>query len=176
MNQALQAPVRMRYEVELSYQVRTTGADFIFNVQAARTPRQQVLWESLTTSQFVPMTEYCDAATAGRFLRLRAGAGALTLRYAAVVELHHHRQAPNDIPEVWIPNLPGEALPYLYPSRYCESDKLNAFAMSQFGSLWQGYARAQAICEWVQNNVMFESGSSCGTTSAADTLLARRGV
>lgn len=170
------APIRLRYEVELTYQVRATGADFIFNVQAARTARQQVLWESLTTSQYVSMNEYCDPASAGRFLRLRAHAGELVLRYAAVVDLQHHRQHPADVQEIWIPNLPGSVLPYLYPSRYCESDKLNAFAMAQFGSLWQGHARVQAICDWVQSNVTFASGSSSGTTAATDTLVQRRGV
>jgi transglutaminase-like putative cysteine protease len=34
----------------------------------------------------------------------------------------------------------------------------------------------QAICEWVQRHVTFESGSSQGTTSAVDTLNQRRGV
>jgi len=171
-----EAPVRLRYEVELGYEVRTAGADFIFNVQAARTPRQQVLWESLAATQAVPLNEYQDPVTAGRFLRLRAGAGPLVLHYAAVVELHHHRTSPAGVPEIWIPDLPGPVLPYLYPSRYCESDKLNAFAMSQFGALWQGYARVQAISDWVQDNVRFESGSSTGTTGAIDTLVQRRGV
>ncbi|RYF65279.1 MAG: transglutaminase family protein, partial [Comamonadaceae bacterium] len=72
--------------------------------------------------------------------------------------------------------LPGHVLPCLYPSRYCESDVLNGFAMQQFGSLWQGYGRAQAICDWVQSQVSFVSGSSCGTTSAAQTLQQRQGV
>jgi transglutaminase-like putative cysteine protease len=172
----MEAPVRLRYEVELAYEVRTAGADFIFNVQAARTPRQQVLWESLAASQPVPLHEYQDPLTAGRFLRLRANAGPLVLHYAAVIELEHFRTSPSSIQEVWIPDLPGPVLPYLYPSRYCESDKLNAFAMAQFGSLWQGYARVQAICDWVQGNVRFESGSSTGTTGAIDTLVQRRGV
>ena len=170
------APVRLRYEVELGYEVRTAGADFIFNVQAARTARQQVLWESLAATQAVPLHEYEDPVTTGRFLRLRAGAGPLVLHYAAVVELHHHRSSPASVQEVWIPDLPGAVLPYLYPSRYCESDKLNAFAMSQFGALWQGYERVQAISDWVQGNVRFESGSSTGTTGAIDTLVQRRGV
>jgi transglutaminase-like putative cysteine protease len=172
----MNAPVRLRYEVELSYQVHTGGADFIFNVQAARTPRQLVLWESLATTQFVPLYEYCDPQSSGRFLRLRAHAGELVLRYAAQVELLHHRQHPADVEEIWIPNLPGPVLPYLYPSRYCESDKLNAFAMQQFGGLAQGHARVQAICDWVQRNVRFESGSSSGTTGACDTLAQGRGV
>jgi len=176
MNFAMDAPVRLRYEVELSYQVHTGGADFIFNVHAARTPRQQVLWESFTTSQFVPLNEYCDPQSSGRFLRLRAHAGELVMRYAAQVELRHHRQHPADVEEIWIPNLPGPVLPFLYPSRYCESDKLNAFAMQHFGALPQGHARVQAICDWVQRNVRFESGSSSGTTGACDTLAQGSGV
>ena len=172
----MDAPLRLRYRVDLSYQVGIGGADFIFNVQAARTPRQQVLWESLTVTQPVALQEDCDPLTSGRFLRLRAQAGELALRYEALVELQHHRQHPADVPEIWVSNLPTRVLPFLYPSRYCESDTLNALAMAQFGGLWQGHARVQAICDWVQRNVRYESGSSTGTTSAAETLAQGRGV
>src|SRR5205085_9897508 len=152
------------------------GADFIFNVQAARTPRQQVLWESLATTQYVPIDEYADAASSGRFLRLRAHPGEFVLRYAALVELHHHRQHPQDVQEIPVADLPGAVLPFLYPSRYCESDKLHAFAREQFGGLWQGHARVQAICDWVRSHVTFMSGSSSGSTSAVDTFIQRSGV
>jgi len=67
-------------------------------------------------------------------------------------------------------------LPYLYPSRYCESDLLTSFAMTRFGSLWQGYGRVQAICDWVAQNVKFTSGSSNGATTAMQTLADGRGV
>lgn len=169
-------PIRLRYEVELSYQVREADADFIFNIQAARTAQQLVVEESLGVSQPVPLQEFTDPASAGRFLRLRAAPGPLTVAYAATVELTHRIDDPATIPETWIANLPGYVLPYLYPSRYCESDVLNAFAMQQFGGLWQGYGRVQAICDWVQQHVAFVSGSSSGTTSAAQTLQQRQGV
>ncbi|HEY0825435.1 MAG TPA: transglutaminase family protein [Ramlibacter sp.] len=168
--------VCLAYEVELGYQVEAPDADFIFNVQPARTPRQQVLRELLTVSQPVACHEYTDPATGSRFLRLRAGAGPLVLRCSATVEVRALQEEPQAIPETWIPNLPGAVLPYLYPSRYCESDILNAFAMSQFGGMWQGYGRVQAICEWVSRHVSFVSGSSSGTTSAAETLRQRQGV
>ncbi|WP_435531652.1 transglutaminase-like domain-containing protein [Ramlibacter cellulosilyticus] len=172
----MQQPLALRYEVELSYEVRNGPADFIFNVQAARTPRQWVGWESLATTQFVPLQEFVDPPSAARFLRLQAYPGELVLRYAAKVQLQHHRQHPADVQEIRVADLPGTVLPFLYPSRYCESDKLNAFAMAQFGSLWQGHARVQAICDWVQRHVAFASGSSSGTTSAVDTFQERRGV
>lgn len=172
----LASPIRLAYEVELSYLVQTAGADFIFNVQAARTARQTVLAENLSITPFTTTQEYTHPETHGRFLRLRAGAGPLTLRYSATVDILHHFADPAQIQESWIPNIPGSVLSYLYPSRYCPSDQLNAFAMSQFGSLWQGYGRVQAICDWVNRNVAFVPGSSCGTTTAEDTLRQGQGV
>jgi transglutaminase-like putative cysteine protease len=167
----------MTYEVELSYLVQAAGADFIFNVQAARTARQRIVSEQLAFVPGVNAQEDVDPVTGGRFLRLRVEwTGMLTLRYAATVDIHHHLQDPNGIPENWVASLPGSVLPYLYPSRYCPSDMLNAFAMQQFGSMWQGYGRVQAICDWVSRNVAFVSGSSTGTTSAPDTLRTRQGV
>lgn len=168
--------VRMRYAVALDYDVRAAGADFIFNVQAARTRQQTVLSEELSISQTVARQEYIDPRNAGRLLRIRAAQGPLHLRYSATVDIAHHRQDPSTIAETWIPNLPGELLQFLYPSRYCESDKLNSFAMQQFGSLWQGYGRIQAIRDWVQRHVQFLSGSSGGTTSAWETFHQRQGV
>jgi transglutaminase-like putative cysteine protease len=170
------SPTRLAYEVELSYLVRTAGADFIFNVQAARTPQQHVLGEELSLTPATSIQEYTDPVTQGRFLRLRAGAGMLTLRYAATVDVFHHLEDPAAITETWIPALPGAVLPYLYPSRYCPSDAMNAFAMGQFGSHWQGYGRVQAICDWVNSHVAFVSGSSSGTTSAVETLRDGQGV
>jgi len=169
-------PLRLRYEIELSYLVQAAGADFIFNVQAARTRQQMVLAEDLSLNQRVPVQEYTDPASGGRFLRLRAHEGELTLVYRGTVQIAHHAEDPRLIGETWVPDLPGSVLPYLYPSRYCESDVLNAFAMEQFGALWQGCTRVQAICEWVQRHVAFVPGSSRGTTSAAETLRQRQGV
>ena len=169
-------PTRLAYEVELSYLVQTGNADFIFNVQAARTAQQTLLSEQLSLSPNVPRQEYIDPVTRGRFLRVRSGPGVFTLRYSATVDIFHRLDDPSTLQEMWIPNIPGHVLPYLYPSRYCPSDKLNKFAMNQFGSMWQGYARVQAICDWVQRNVAFVSGSSCGTTAADDTLRQGQGV
>jgi transglutaminase-like putative cysteine protease len=169
-------PTRLWYEVELSYQVNTAGADFIFNVQAARTRSQAVLSEEISISPWAWTQEYAAPDTHGRFLRLRADAGPLTVRYAATVDIFHQLEDPGGLQETPIPQIPGAVLPYLYPSRYCPSDALNAFAMQQFGALWQGYGRVQAICEWVNRHVAFVSGSSSGTTDAAETLRTRQGV
>jgi transglutaminase-like putative cysteine protease len=168
--------VRLQYSIELDYNVHTPNTDFIFNVQAAHTRQQHVVSERLEVSQAVPLQAYTDPATSARQLRLRAALGPLRLRYEAVLDITHYLAEPQSLAETWIPNLPGHVLPYLYPSRYCESDRLNRFAMVQFGDLWQGYGRVQAIRDWVQAHVAFVSNSSSGTTTACDTLIDKQGV
>jgi transglutaminase-like putative cysteine protease len=75
-----------------------------------------------------------------------------------------------------VAKLPGPVLPYIYPSRYCQSDRLLRLAVKEFGHLWQGYARVQAIRDWVLNRVTFQSNTSTGITSAVDTLVEEVGV
>lgn len=168
--------VRLEFSTQLGYEVQQPGADFIFNIQAAHTPRQTVVRESLQLSQNVATTEYTDPATASRFLRLRAGPGHFTLNYTAVVDLTHYEARPEQLPELSPGALPGEVLPYLYPSRYCQSDRLLTLAGTQFGHLPLGYGRAKAICDWVQQHVSFQGNTSNSTTSAIDTLIERVGV
>jgi hypothetical protein len=170
------APIRLRCQADLRYEVRAPGCDFIFNLQAAHTPYQRVLSEKLEVSQQVPLHTYLDGATNTRYLRLRAHEGPLRVRCETVLELGHHRAAPLSLAEVPIAQLPSGTLPYLYPSRYCESDRLHRFAFAQFGGLQQGYERVRTICDWVHAHVEFISNSSDGNTSACDTLVTKQGV
>ncbi len=105
-------------------------------------------------------------ATQARSLRLSALPGPLEVSYRATADLDHLILPPAAIPEVPVAQLPPEVLTYLYPSRYCQSDLLNALAMSEFGTLPHGYARVQAIQQWVQQRVQFKSSSSNSLTSA----------
>ena len=168
--------VRLEFSTELSYDVGAPGADFIFNVQAAHTPRQVVVSESLQLSQNVASSAYTDPATQSRFLSLRAETGSFTLRYNAVVDLIHFEAQPDQLTELSPQALPGEVLPYLYPSRYCPSDRLLMVASQEFGHLPPGYSRASAICGWVAQHVRFQSNTSSSSTSALDTLIERVGV
>ena len=92
--------------------------------------------------------------------------GNFTLSYNAVVNLTHFEAGPADLFEMSPQALPGEVLPYLYPSRYCQSDRLLMLANHEFGRLQQGYSRAQAICEWLQRHVSFQGNTSNSNTSA----------
>ena len=168
--------VRMKFSIDLDYQIDQPGCDFIFSIHAAQTPHQSVVCESLEISQALPPNLYTDPATHTRFLRLKAFGGALRVRYAATVDIDHFIALPEQLAEVPVAGLPGAVLPYIYPSRYCQSDRLHCLAVKEFGNLRQGYARVQAIRDWVLNRVTFRSNSSTGNTTAVDTLVEEVGV
>ena len=168
--------VRIELELELKYEVAQHGADFIFNIHAAHTASQTLASETLRISQRIPPAMYTDPVTGNRYLRLRAMPGPLTVSYAATVDLVHHRAEPADVPEVPIHRIPPQVLGYIYPSRYCESDRLLTLVLGEFGRLPHGYLRVQAIRDWVRDHVAFRSRSSSATTSAIDTLVDRVGV
>jgi transglutaminase-like putative cysteine protease len=53
--------------------------------------------------------------------------------------------------------LSPELFRFLLPSRYCEVDsELMAFAWSQFGNTPPGWARVQAICDYVHGHLRFD--------------------
>ena len=168
--------VRLKFTVQLAYEVLGQPADFIFNIHAASSARQTILSESLRVDQPVALNLQPDPLFGHRLLRLRAQPGPLHIDYQAEVLLDHHVAAPEQIREMQVADLPAEVLPYLYPSRYCESDKLHALAIQLFGHLPKGYSRVEAIRRWVGERTKFVPGSTFATTSACDTLQQQAGV
>lgn len=168
--------VRLEFAIDLQYTVAPPGADFVFNIQAAQTSHQRIADEALKISQAISFAIQTEAATAARFLRMRAQAGALTVNYRAKLDIEHHIADPDNIAETPINQLPLAALGYIYPSRYCQSDRLALLAINEFGHLPKGYRRVEAVCAWVHQHVTFRPNSSSSTTSALDTLTDRAGV
>jgi transglutaminase-like putative cysteine protease len=64
---------------------------------------------------------------------------------------------------------------YLRPSRYCESDRLTAFARYEFGGL-EGLPLLESVSSWVGMRVAYIAGASRPTDGAVTTLLTREGV
>lgn len=169
--------IRLQVQLDLAYEVRDpAGADFVLNIHAARTPHQLVEDEQLVISQPVIADIATDPGTATRFTRLHANPGPLAVSYRAMVSIAHHRADPATLKEVPVRRIPLEVLPYVYPSRYCQSDRLLRSAFRNFGHLAPGYSRVLAIQDWVQSHVTFASNTSNFNTSAIDTLVERVGV
>jgi transglutaminase-like putative cysteine protease len=168
--------IRIDLRVDLHYEIDIHGADFVFNIHAAHTPSQVITAEHLELSQPVEPRLHRDPVTGNRYMRIRALPGDLRLSYSATVDLTHHAADPSQIMEVPIRHLPPEVLGYIYPSRYCQSDRLVKLAINEFGGLWQGYGRVLAIQDWVRRHVTFTSNTSNSNTSAVDTLIEQVGV
>ena len=167
--------VRIDVGCDLKYQVRTPSV-FLFQVVAARNNRQRICAEELRLTPPLNV-ERCQIGTDGNQLqRVVVTPCELQLSYRATVELTPQTQNSNDIGESSISQTPPEVLTYLNPSRYCESDLLSRFAFEEFGQLFRGFSRVQAICNWVFGQLDYTPGSTNATTTAADVLLQRTGV
>jgi transglutaminase-like putative cysteine protease len=75
-----------------------------------------------------------------------------------------------------VADLPSECLVYLLGSRYCETDTLAKTAWQLFGSTPPGWARVQAICDYVHENVRFGYELARSTKTASDVHIERGGV
>jgi transglutaminase-like putative cysteine protease len=167
--------IRFDLSIDLDYTV-LSPTDFVFVIQPTNTPHQRVTWERLEIEPEIPWEEQVEGSPANRHLRLRAEPGKLRLSYDAIVDLVHHFEHPVEVSEVPVADLPADVLKYVYPSRYCQSDRLVPVAMQEFANMPPGYARVEAIRGWVQSRVKFQVGSSTPSTSAIDTYETCTGV
>ena len=72
--------------------------------------------------------------------------------------------------------LPDEVLLYLMPSRYCETDRLSDMAWRLFENTPPGWARVQAICDFVHNHIRFGYEHARATMTAWEAFNEGKGV
>ncbi len=111
--------------------------------------------DHLRLTPSVPVTAYRDLF--GNWCsRLVAPAGRFVLSTDALVRDSGQPDvvAPLAVqtPVEW---LPESTLVYLLGSRYCETDQLSAIAWQRFGQGPTGWARVQAICDFVHGHIQF---------------------
>jgi transglutaminase-like putative cysteine protease len=75
-----------------------------------------------------------------------------------------------------VEDLPEETLVFLLGSRYCETDLLTETAWYLFGNTTPGWARVQAICDFVHNHIAFDYQKSRPTRTAWEAFNERTGV
>jgi transglutaminase-like putative cysteine protease len=167
--------IRVSIDNELSYNV-LQPSDFVFNIEAAKNQYQQIIEESLSFDPPLPVEQFTDPLLENRFVRIRAHPGTLKVSYRATVGLNYVVSDPAVIRESPIAMLPMETIPFIFPSRYCQSDLLMRMAQREFGNLAPGYSRVEAICRWIREHVQYQIGSSNPNTSAADVVVQRAGV
>lgn len=102
-----------------------------------------------------------------RATRVRAAAGRLNIstRFEIRDSGEPDAVAP-DARQHPVEELPDGVLRFLSASRYCEIDQLMDFAWSRFGGPVSGWARVQAICDFVHHHMTFDyRAADCGRTA-----------
>ncbi|WP_040491990.1 transglutaminase-like domain-containing protein [Ilumatobacter nonamiensis] len=159
----------MRYEVH-------EPTSFAFSVTAARTDHQFVTAEEIVITPDVAASNVPFGSGTHQLLRFDAEPGELEITYRASVSLEGDDARATDLDEVDFGQIPGPVLPYLNPSRYCESDLFIDLASRLFGDLDRGHGRVQAVADWVEDNLVYEPGVTDGSSGTSDVLQQRAGV
>jgi transglutaminase-like putative cysteine protease len=108
--------------------------------------------------------------------RWTAEPGEMRIAYHALVEILESSDPQlTELPGTPIDELPDELLSYTLPSRYCPSDLVLDDAWRLFGAAPEGWARVQAVCDWIHASVAY-GGQSSSSTTAYDSYLERAGV
>ena len=75
-----------------------------------------------------------------------------------------------------IGELPEDALLFLMPSRYCETELLSQIAWDLFKDTPTGWARVQAVCDFVHKHIVFDYMQARGTRTALEAYREKVGV
>ncbi len=130
----------------------------------------------LVTKPSVPIVAYRDLF--GNWCSvLVAPAGRFVLSTDALI----NDTGALDVVAPWVKQTPIERLPestlvYLLGSRYCETDQLSEIAWQRFGSGPTGWARVQAICDFVHQHIEFGYQHARSTRTAKEAYYDRQGV
>lgn len=168
----------MRFHVSchLQYTIKFPST-LILNIQAQRNSAQTILDERLSIAPYLKVEEFVLENGGNRFVRLETGRKKeLTIEYAATVECVNEVVPVRELDPMPVAEMDRTAIPYLFPSRYCQSDRLGRLAWDLFGKVVDPYQKVLAIVDWIHANVEYLRGSTNSETSAYDTVTQRTGV
>lgn len=168
--------IRMRIGCRLRYRLtQPTPLIAMLNVHFSRFADLECA-DYLVTQPSVPLESYRDGF--GNWCtRMVAAAGDFTLSTDGIFR-DSGLPDPTEPEAVQhaVEDLPSDTLVYLLGSRYCETDLLWQEAWRLFSSCPPGWARVQAICDFVHSAVTFDYMQASATRTASETLAGRQGV
>lgn len=168
--------MKFNVSAQMGYEIRSAGT-LILNIHALRTPTQAVLEENFTIEPYVKVEELFSVNGENRIIRLEIEEiGNLQITYKATVDNTFEIKDHTGREEIMVGKMDPQVLPYLYPSRYCQSDKLFRLANNLFGQINDAYEKVLTITNWIHKNVEYRSGSTNAQTSAYDTVTQQSGV
>jgi transglutaminase-like putative cysteine protease len=166
-------PITLSITATLDYHV-PQPSDILLSVEVAQMTDQILIEDKLTITGVGPLTPIAGTDAVGRHTWMHAS-GRFHAQYTAKVVVTRHAADIATLPLSPVTSLHAEVIPYLWPSRYCESDRLANFVEQQFGH-YAGGAKIMVMAEWIYANIEYRAGSSQSRTTAVDTFISRQGV
>jgi transglutaminase-like putative cysteine protease len=165
--------MRLGIEATLDYTL-AEPADVLLAIEAAELFDQRIVDDMLTITGTGPLRPVPGDDMIGRRTWMRAE-GAFRAHYRATVEVDRISGPIDGLGCAPLRDLPAGVVPYLWPSRYCEADRFEAFVRREFPGL-SGGAQVQAMADWIHDHLDYCAGTSDANTTAADTFVSRQGV
>jgi transglutaminase-like putative cysteine protease len=129
--------------------------------------QQWIAREQYTLSPIVPAVEFTDPF-GNLCQRLVAPAGLFSIRTSADIEAADAADAAPGAPFVEVHTLPEDTVPFLLPSRFCESDRFGAMASSIVAGQAAGYDQCSAIVGYIRSTHEYRPGSGQEIISATE--------
>ncbi|MBI3775247.1 MAG: transglutaminase family protein [Gammaproteobacteria bacterium] len=168
--------MQIRVGFELVYECpQPTPMILMLNIHFTRAS-DVVIADHVITRPATPITAYRDGF--GNWCsRIVAPPGTMRISTNALV---NDSGLPDAVepkaPQHAVENLPAETLVYLLGSRYCETDRLSEMAWALFEKTPPGWARVQAICDFVHGHVRFGYQHARATKTSLEAYNERTGV
>jgi len=166
--------IRVGYDIIFEHPAPTPIIVMLY-LHPSRTPTIR-RGEFLLVDPLVKVSEYTDVF-GNRCGRLLVPAGRVRFWNDAIVEdsgQPDHLNPAAEQHEIYA--LPDETLTFLMASRYCEVDRMVDIAWQLFGTLPKGWARVQAICDFVHGHIKFDYLQARSTRTAYEAYQERVGV
>jgi len=165
--------MRLQIDALLDYSMEEP-ADVLLSVEAAELADQRIIEGSFDVKGTGPLRKVPGEDGVGNRIWARAD-GAFLATYRGIVEVERPAESLVGLAASARRDLPADVIPYLWPSRYCEADRFEAFVMREFAGLEAGDL-VTAMAEWIYTKLAYCPGSSDATTTAVDCFVSRQGV
>ncbi len=165
--------MRLSIDACLDYAL-SAPADLLFALEVAQMHDQILVTDRLVVSGVEPLRPVAADESLGRRTWAH-GESRVTAHYTAIVDIDRPPVVLAGLGADKLRDLPPLVVPYLFPSRYCEADRLETAVRREFGDV-EGGDKVQRIADWIHGHLDYVPGSSDVNTTAADTYVAHRGV
>jgi len=137
--------------------------------------QQWVAREQYVLKPSVPVVEFTDLF-GNLCQRLVSPTGHFTVHSSVDIETADTYDTNSGAQFVEVQYLPDETLPFLHPSRYCESDRFTEMARSLVAGRAAGYDQCAAIIDYIRNTVRYTPGAGQQIISAIEVNERGNGV